>query len=169
MAPDSLVVRVAAPEDDQAIGDLLVRTFNETYAKKGFAFPMSPAREADLRDVPARRSEGTVLVALRNGELAGTVSLFPWGAPHNRAWIPGAVDLRQLAVKPELHGHGIGPQLMDEAEGLCRSWKAPAVCLHVRKGVSGVARMYQARGYVRAPEGDREQGDVSLEAYRLTL
>ena len=43
------------------------------------------------------------------------------------------------------------------------------VCLHVRRGNKGVANLYMRRGYVRAPAGDLELPEVSLDAYSLTL
>ena len=46
---------------------------------------------------------------------------------------------------------------------------AKHVCLHVRRGNRGVARLYMDRGYVRAPEGDLDLPEVLLDAYYLVL
>ena len=59
--------------------------------------------------------------------------------------------------------------LLDEAEGRARHMGARYICLHVRRGNKGVATLYMRRGYVRAPEGDLELPEVSLDAYYLTL
>ena len=72
------------------------------------------------------------------------------GAPSSEAWLPNAADLRHLAVDPALQGRGLAKPLLDEAERIAREeWKVEAVCLHVRRGNHGVARLYMSRGYVR--------------------
>ncbi len=93
-----------------------------------------------------------MLVAERDGEVLGTVTLWPPGAPESEAWIPGAADLRQFATHPKVHGQGLSRPLMDAIEQVARERGYPAICLHVRKGVRGVAAMYMARGYRRVPE-----------------
>ncbi|HEY0094347.1 MAG TPA: N-acetyltransferase, partial [Archangium sp.] len=80
----------------------------------------------------------------------------------------GAADLRHLATSVDVHGQGLSAPLLDEAERVAREeWRVPAICLHVRRGVEGVARMYMRRGYVREPAGDLELPTVSLVAYVL--
>jgi GNAT superfamily N-acetyltransferase len=119
--------------------------------------------------VAARRKVATVLVAEVDGEVGGTVALFPPGAPGTEAWLPKAADLRMLATAVRYHGTGLARPLLDAAEALARSWDVDAVCLHVRRGAQGVARMYMQRGYVREPTGDLSLPTVSLEAYALRL
>jgi ribosomal protein S18 acetylase RimI-like enzyme len=73
-----------------------------------------------------------------------------------------------LAVAPDLQGRGLSTQLLDEAERIAREeWKVDAICLHVRRGNQGVARLYQSRGYLRAPSGDLTHPEVELDAYIL--
>jgi hypothetical protein len=55
------------------------------------------------------------------------------------------------------------------AEARAREWRVDAITLHVRRGAAGVARIYERRGYLRAPEGDRDTPTVFLEAYLLSL
>ena len=96
------------------------------------------------------------------------VALAP-GAPGSEAWLPGAADLRALATHVDFHGQGLATPLLDEAERVARGWGVPAICLHVRRGAEGVARLYQRRGFVREPSGDMDRPGVFLEAYVLRL
>ncbi|HXS99201.1 MAG TPA: GNAT family N-acetyltransferase [Elusimicrobiota bacterium] len=164
------LVREARPEDDARIGDLLVDAFLSAYARKMPEVRYDDARKRDLRDTAAKRGRAAVLVAEIDGKVEGTVTLFKPGAEGSEAWLPGAADLRHLAVDPRLHGRGLSKPLLDRAEAIARDeWRVPAICLHVRRGAAGVARLYQSRGYVREPAGDLEKPIVYLEAYVLRL
>ena len=166
MESTNILIRRARPEDDEAIGEVLVAGYVTAYAKKMPHVVVGDQRKADLRDVAAKRAQATVLVAEVDGRVAGTVAIWPAGSPHGEAWLPGAADLRHLAVDPELQGRGLARPLLDEAERIVREeWRAAAICLHVRKGNQGVARLYMSRGYVRDPSGDLSYPTVELEAY----
>lgn len=162
-----LRIRPAEPRDDASVGELLVSSFETAYARKMPEVRTTDERRRDLRDMATKRSEGTVLVAELDGTIVGTVMLYPPGAPKSEAWLPSSADLRQLAVAPEHFGKGYSDALMAEAERIAWSWGVERVVLHVRRGVHGVARMYQRRGYVRDPSGDIEKPYVFLEAYAL--
>ncbi|MCP3136972.1 GNAT family N-acetyltransferase [Pyxidicoccus xibeiensis] len=166
---DRALVREARPEDDAVVGELLVEAFITQYAKKLPEVVYTEQRKAELRDVAARRKVATVLVAEVDGEVVGTVALLPPGAEGSEAWLPNSADLRGLATSVRHHGSGLGKPLLDAAEALARKWNMDAVCLHVRKGAEGVARMYMKRGYVREPVGDMSLPSVFLEAYVLRL
>jgi ribosomal protein S18 acetylase RimI-like enzyme len=163
-------VRLATPADDQAIGEILVAGYVTAYARKMPQVIVSDERKRTLRDVAGKRTMATVLVVEHEGRVAGTVAIFKPGAPTSEAWLPGAADLRHLAVEPTLHGKGLATPLLDEAERIVRDeWQAKAICLHVRKGNFGVARLYQSRGYRRSKDGDLSYPDVELEAYVLSF
>ncbi|HYI02326.1 GNAT family N-acetyltransferase [Hyalangium sp.] len=163
------LLREARPEDDAAIGELLVDAYITQYAKKMPEVVYTEDRKRALRDVANKRAISTVLVAEVDGEVAGTVALFPPGAPGSEAWTPNTADLRHLATGVRYHGTGLSRPLLDAAESLARQWEVDAIGLHVRRGVQGVARMYMGRGYVRTPEGDLDLSVVFLEAYLLRL
>ncbi len=163
------VIREARPEDDAAVGELLVEAFVTQYAKKLPEVVYTEERKRELRDVAARRKIATLLVAEVDGGVGGTVALLPPGAPGSEAWLPNAADLRGLATAVRYHGSGLAKPLLDAAEDLARKWGMDAVCLHVRKGAEGVARMYMKRGYLREPVGDMSLPSVFLEAYVLHL
>jgi ribosomal protein S18 acetylase RimI-like enzyme len=118
--------------------------------------------------VAAKRKSSTVLAVELDGRVAGTVAIWRPGSPESEAWVENAADLRHLAVAPEFQGRGLARPLLDEAERIAREeWKVDAICLHVRRGNLGVARLYQSRGYVRSPSGDLTYPEVELDAYLL--
>lgn len=162
-------IREARPEDDAAIGELLVEAYITQYAKKLPEVVYTDERKSALRDVASKRAISSVLVAEVDGEVAGTVALFPPGAPGSEAWTPNTADLRHLATAVRYHGTGLARPLLEAAEALARKWGVDAIGLHVRRGAAGVARMYMGRGYARTPEGDLELPSVYLEAYLLRL
>ena len=169
MLPTMLTIREATAADDEVIGELLIDGYVTAYARKMPHVTVTAERKRDLRAVAEKRRVATVLVGELDGRVAGTVSIFPPGAPGSEAWLANAADLRHLAIEPALHGRGSSKALLDEAERIARGWGAFATCLHVRRGNEGVTRLYQARGYVRDPAGDREQPGVSLLAYAKML
>jgi ribosomal protein S18 acetylase RimI-like enzyme len=163
-----VVIREARPEDDAAVGELLVEAFITQYAKKLPEVVYTEERKRSLRDVAGKRAVARVWVAELEGRVVGTVALWPPGAPGSEAWLPGAADLRHLATSVDFHGQGLSKPLLDEAERVAREeWRVPAICLHVRRGVEGVARMYQRRGFLREPSADLDTPSVYLEAFVL--
>ena len=77
--------------------------------------------------------------------------------------------MRHLAFDPAVHGRGLSAPLLDGAEQLARDSGARFICLHVRRGNKGVARLYMGRGYERDPKGDLDLPEVLLDAYVLRL
>ncbi|MDX2012972.1 MAG: GNAT family N-acetyltransferase [Myxococcaceae bacterium] len=163
-------IREAEAGDDEAVGALLVQAFVEQYARKMPEVVVSERRKDDLRRVSAKRAVAKVWVAELNGRVVGTVAVWPAGAPGSEAWIPGAFDLRHLAVDAQARGQGVSGALLDAAETFARGAGASAMCLHVRQGAVGVRRLYEQRGYRREPSGDLDaRPEVFLEAFVLAL
>ena len=166
---ERLIIREAHAGDDEAVGTLLIDAFLSAYARKLPEVTYGEARRAELRAVAEKRRRATVWVAELEGRVVGTVALFRPGAEGSEAWIPNAADLRHLATDPALHGRGLSRPLLDAAEQRAAEWEVDAICLHVRQGASGVARMYERRGFRRAPEGDLSLPDVELEGFVMRL
>ena len=165
-----MLIRPAVAADDLVLGDLLVRAYQSQYARTMPDLVLAPQRLADLRDLAEKRANASVLVAEMDGEILGCVTLYRWGAPRCEAWIAGAANLRYLAVDAVRHGRGLSRTLLDTAERLAGSWGASHVCLHIRRGCLGLARLYEARGYCRDASGDLDRlPQVFLEAYALRL
>jgi predicted N-acetyltransferase YhbS len=166
--PPKLLIRRAEPRDDEALGELLIESFLTAYARELPWVTYGEERRQELRDCATKRQEGIVFVAELDGELAGTVLVYPPGAPHSEAWLPNTADLRQLAVAPKFFGKKLSEPLLDAAEAAAWAMGVERVSLHVRRQAKGVCRMYERRGYVRAPEGDLAFPEVELAAFVLT-
>ncbi|HEY1089224.1 MAG TPA: GNAT family N-acetyltransferase [Archangium sp.] len=164
-----VIIREAQARDDVAVGELLVEAFVSTYAVKLPEVRVTEQRKKDLRDVASKRAVAKVWVAEHEGRVVGTVALWPPGSRGSESFVPGHADLRHLAVDASHRGGAVSGSLLDAAEAWARR-SHQGVCLHVRRGALGVARLYESRGYVRRAEGDLDYlPEVFLEAYVLTF
>ncbi|MBY0371372.1 GNAT family N-acetyltransferase, partial [bacterium] len=67
-------------------------------------------------------------------------------------------------------GSGLSLKLMETAERQAREWQAKWICLHVRRGATGIAAYYERQGFVRDPKGDFDRlPEVFLQAYRRAV
>ena len=72
-------LRVCSSEDDTAVGELLVASFEtQNHAKLGVK--STPHRLADLRDQSRKRANATVVVGELDGQIVGTVTIYRFGA-----------------------------------------------------------------------------------------
>lgn len=166
---DFINIRQASRIDDDAISDLLVNSFTETYAQKLPQIVTPQQRISELRNVKSRRENGEVCVLEFGYRIIGTFSLIRADSEYSESWIEKAANLRCLAIDPEFHGLGFSEALLAESERLARSWSLNYICLHVQQGAEGVARLYKKRGYIREPHGDFESHGLPVEGYFLPL
>ncbi len=163
-------LRHAEETDDHVIGELLIRAFDTQNSIKMPGVVSSPERYADLRDRAQKRKDATVLVGEIDGVLAGTLTLYRWGAPGNEAWIESAAGLRYLAIDPRFAGNGLSTVFIAEAKKLATDWRASAICLRVRSGASGVQRLYKLHGWKRDERGDLDlMPEIYLDGFTLRL
>lgn len=59
-----------------------------------------------------------------DGELLGTASTFPLGAPDARQARQGEAELRLLAVLPAARKQGLGAALLEEGANIAAEWGA---------------------------------------------
>lgn len=166
---DFINIRQASGLDDDDIGDLLVKSFTETYAEKLPHIATPQSRISELRNVKNRRENGEVCVLELGYRIIGTFSLIGPDSNQSESWIQKAGNLRCLAIDPEFHGLGFSEVLLNESERIARSWSLSFICLHVQKGADGVAKLYKKRGYIRGPHGDFESHGLPVEGYLLPL
>lgn len=79
------------------------------------------------------------LVAIQDGEVAGTASLANFGSEENPNYYAVAVF-----VLPELHGQGIGTRLIEAVES--KAWELEAERITVRASITAKG-FYQKLGY----------------------
>lgn len=103
-------IRRAGPDDVATIAAVLYESFvqyKDLYTEKGFS-----ATTPGVEHIRRRMEEGTVWVGLRDGVIAGTVSVAVKG---------DALYIRGMAVLPSARGSGIGSELLREVESVARA------------------------------------------------
>lgn len=145
----ALLIREAVPEELPAVGELRVTAYVAGYGmateEVGYA--------AVLRDAPGQAAQADVLVALREGELVGTVAIVRAGTALAEVGESGEVEFRFMAVAPHEWRRGIAQALLEAV--IERAASRPLVC-SVIEGNEPAARLYLARGFTPVPGRDRE-------------
>jgi len=162
-------LRQATPADDIAVAELLTHTFISTYREKLPAVLTSEERKRELRDVGSRRRQGHVCVAELGYRTIGSFSLIHPESEASEAWGPHGATLRCVAIDPEFHGLALSELLLNESDRIAKAWGARAIYLHVQKGASKVAILYQRHGYVRDAAGDKISFGAEIEGFRKDL
>lgn len=164
-------MRDARPDDRRAVAALTLAAYGEyadTMEPDAWAGLAGAVRGALASDDPAVER----IVAEREGEIIGSVMLYParasaYGDLADAAHWP---ELRLLAVAPSARGLGVGRMLVDECIRRARAAGAMALGLHTSRSMRVALRMYEAMGFVRAPEHDfQPPGAELVTAYQLPL
>jgi ribosomal protein S18 acetylase RimI-like enzyme len=91
----------------------------------------------DLIDDYLKRSD--VFAAIHNGEILGVLVLFP---------LTGQIaEIKNLAVKPEYQGRGIGSYLIENAVLIAASNKQKSICIGTANSSSAQLSLYQKLGF----------------------
>ena len=129
-------VRVARPDESEAISELLLESFGlfeAEYTSGAFDYT-TPSTEV----VRSRFEEGPVWVAVDGNAMIGTVSGLP---DDDRFYI------RSMAVRPDAQGLGIGQQLLDRLEGFAREGSFERMYLFTTNVLPGAQRLYEKNGF----------------------
>ncbi len=94
-----------------------------------------------LADAAARYRDALVLVAVRNDEVVGTVTITPEGSPFREIGQDGEVEFRFLAVAPSAWGGGVGTALIEACLAHAREVGSHRIAICVRDtNVGAMAR-----------------------------
>ena len=163
-----MVVRVARPHDVAAAGALTA----EAYLADGL-LDGEDAYTGELRDAARRAQEAVLLVAVAptpaGGEaVVGSLTLAPYGSSYAEIAEPAELELRMLAVAPEVRGRGIAARLMRAAlrEALARG--ARRVVLSTLDAMATAQRLYARLGFVPQPDRDWGHENVRLHVFTWT-
>ncbi|MBM3685437.1 MAG: GNAT family N-acetyltransferase [Actinobacteria bacterium] len=144
-----LIIREALPEELPAVGELRVEAYVAGYGmateEVGYA--------AVLRDAPGHAAHAEILVAVRHGELVGTVAIAPAGVPLAEAAQPGEVEFRFMAVAPRVWRQGVAQALLEAV--ISRAEGQSLVC-SVIEGNEPAAALYLAHGFMPITSRDHE-------------
>src|SRR5262249_52341258 len=126
-------------------------------------------------DVADRAERTTILVAVEDGRVLGTVTLElddrtdrGGGANEAKPLEPGQAHVRMLGVAPEARGRGIGRLLMDACVEQSRRAGRTVLTLNTTERMKAAQAMYESMGFTRTPDEVFPDGFV-LMGYRLPL
>jgi GNAT superfamily N-acetyltransferase len=121
----------------------------------------------EMADAAARAAQGVLLVAVEDGEVVGTATLYL--SPGSMQWRPDDAMFRLLAVDPTHRGRGIGRVLFQECLDRARAAGKRRMALHTTEWMGTARAMYERAGFKREPEGDEELPGVTIIAYAADL
>lgn len=158
-----MLVRPAAPQEHAAIGELTAQTYlAEGYAGEGYA--------AHLRNVGDRVQHATVLVALVDDQVAGSVTVATRGGPYAEDNDAGTAVIRMLVTAPAFRGQGVGTALVEAAIDVARAEHCSVVRLSTQASMTAAHAVYERLGFRRTPERDWwPEPDLELLTYALDL
>ena len=122
---------------------------------------------AEMADAAARAAQGTLLVAVEDGRVLGTVTLYL--SPGLMQWRPDDAMFRLLAVDPAARGRGIGHALFQACLDRARAAGKRRMALHTTEWMATARAMYERAGFKRQPEGDINLPGVRIIAYAADL
>jgi ribosomal protein S18 acetylase RimI-like enzyme len=170
------VIRVATRADEDAVRRVIAAAYAE------FAAVLPPALFdaylENLLDLDARRNDALLLVAEVDGVVAGAVTFYPDAAAEGFGWPSGWAGFRALAVDPDYRGRGIARALVAACIARAVGANAEVIGLHTAAFMEAAVAIYEAIGFVRAPEFDIHPVDVvgiddpdapAVVAYKLAL
>jgi ribosomal protein S18 acetylase RimI-like enzyme len=147
-----------------AVGALRVEAYQADNFLAG-----APSYIEELRSLGAD-GHATVLVAVEDTELLGTVMLETWHPGSEVARDAGEVEVRAFAVAPRAQRRGVGRALMRAVIDMARTGGVQRIVLCTQPTMTAAQRLYLAEGFTRIPERDWRAGPgVRLLAYSLAL
>ncbi len=155
-------IRPAAAEDFTAIARLTI----DTYVGEGHVHPDSPY-VAELADTETRSGAAEVLVAVRDSQLLGSLTIARPGTPYADIAREGELEFRMLAVTGAARGAGVGTALVRTVVDTARDEGFEAVVLTTMPGMAAARRIYERLGFVHVPERDwSTPGGIPLTVMR---
>ncbi|MDQ3186623.1 MAG: GNAT family N-acetyltransferase [Pseudomonadota bacterium] len=156
----TLNTRVADGSDAAIIGELTERAY------RADGFLNSEKYAARVRDAATRIADATVLVAELDGKIVATVTLAVHGSQWAEIAKPDELEVRMLAVAPEIRRQGIAEKLMSAAMQHAQDLGSDALVLSTETPMSGAHRLYEKLGYTRQPDRDWTVTGYELLVYR---
>lgn len=145
-------VRPVEPGEHAQVGRLVVAAYEAVG-------PVSDGYRPSLSDTAARDVDGsTVLVAVDERSVLGTVTLVTAGSGHFEHEGHGDGGMRMLATAPHAQGRGIGGALVRAAVELASQQGQRRMLLSSLPWMRGAHRLYQSQGFLRRPDLDQNFG-----------
>jgi ribosomal protein S18 acetylase RimI-like enzyme len=147
-------VREATADEHAAAGRVTAEAYRE------FVRPGDDAWEAYLRriaDVAARADRTTVLVAVEDGRVLGSLTLelegrVPDEGEERRPLEPEEAHIRMLGVDPDARARGVARALMAESEERARAAGKTFMTLNTTHRMKAAQAMYEHLGFERVED-----------------
>ena len=127
-----------------------------------------------IADVEERADRTTILVAVEDGRVLGSLTLELDGRVRDeddedhRPLEPGEAHIRMLGVDPAARARGVARALMAESEQRARAAGKTHMTLNTTRRMKGAQQMYERLGYERTEDTVFPDGFVLL-GYRKRL
>jgi GNAT superfamily N-acetyltransferase len=164
-------IRELTPEEMEQAGEVTAAAYLEYEGEYG-AEPWWDRYITELAAVRDRAAVTTVLAAIEDGEVLGTITVELDKAADGTARTPSeAGNLRMLAVAPGARRRGVARALMVEALDVVRRSGRPEATLPTTKYMSAGHSLYEELGFVRDPSIDmlEDDGTVVVMGFRVVL
>ncbi|MFC0450698.1 GNAT family N-acetyltransferase [Rhodococcus jostii] len=140
-------IRNATPDDYEAVADLTVIA----YVGGGFVEAHDPYTNR-LRDTAERAEQADVRVAVKEGQIVGSVTIAEPATPYADVAEPGELEFRMLAVSPDARGSGVGTALVRHVLDTAYDRGDRAVVMSTQPDMEDARRIYDRNGFVPVPE-----------------
>ena len=165
---DEIEIRPVREAEYAAAGEATARAYREfvTPGRSGFE-----AYLARIADIGARVDRAVVLVAVVDGEIAGsaTLELDSRVTPSTAEPLaPDEAHLRMLGVSPEQRGRGVARRLVTACIALARERGKRRLTLETSPLMIAAQRMYTTMGFISTGERHTPYGTVLL-GYTLDI
>jgi len=144
-------IRLARPEDDEAVALMHERSSEATRYQRYFA-PMHDWREDQLSRISGGHRGATLVAEDEAGTVVGLGNLFPAS--------PGDTSTAEIAVivEDDWQGHGVGTLLLDHLVGLARRQQFTEILALVLSTNTGMIRLLDRLGLAWERSTDPELG-----------
>jgi ribosomal protein S18 acetylase RimI-like enzyme len=158
------MIRDARPDERAAVGELRVSAYRA----------LGLLSDADAYAQTLRRfgfgGDCTVLVAVDDDSILGTITLEPFEAASELAQDDTEADIRAFAVAAQAQGKGVGRTLLLAAIERAERMGLRRLRLCTNPAMVAAQRLYAATGFARTPELDfSPAATLTLRAYELDL
>jgi GNAT superfamily N-acetyltransferase len=166
-----MIIRDAAIEELPFIREQRVNSYEE-HAKNIPEGHWKALKQAISSDADAQEDVER-LVAVINGEIVGSVALFPAKIDAYQGLVDELdyPEIRMLAVTPQARGKGVAAALVTECIRRARGQGFRSIGLHTADFMKSAMGLYDRLGFERLPQFDFEPADdgIIVKAYRLTF
>ncbi len=162
-----IVIRLAKPDDAEALSDFSREAFYETFAPFNTKENMDKfmneqfTRDGLIREVGA--AGNTFLIALQENELVGYAKLSDGKAPVSLNGI-SSIEIARIYAATKMIGKGIGSQLIRECMTIAKQWNREVIWLGVWEQNLAAIEFYHKWGFEKFGDhafilGDDVQND----------